>query len=98
MVPLYILVVGLFLLVYSHVLSANFQLPFRVAYRPDITLFATSSLTMAQQTHDVLSMDDKRLRLAEEGLQHAPAPVPARAGLANPAPLGLLCFGMTTGR
>jgi hypothetical protein len=53
---------------------------------------------MAQRAHDVLSIDDKRLRLAEEGLQNAPAaPVPARPGLANPAPLGLLCFGMTTG-
>jgi succinate-acetate transporter protein len=53
---------------------------------------------MAQRTHDVLSIDDKRLRMAEEGLAIAPAaPVPARPGLANPAPLGLLCFGMTTG-
>lgn len=54
---------------------------------------------MAQRTHDVLSIDDKRLRMAEEGIQNVPAaPAPARPGLANPAPLGLLCFGMTTGR
>eukprot|EP00882_Tetradesmus_deserticola_P000109 GHRQ01000122.1.p1 GENE.GHRQ01000122.1~~GHRQ01000122.1.p1 ORF type:complete len:236 (+),score=41.43 GHRQ01000122.1:170-877(+) len=52
---------------------------------------------MAQHDRDVHSIDEKRLRMAEEGLHSSPAaPVPARAGLANPAPLGLLCFGMTT--
>ncbi len=54
----------------------------------------------------VLNIDDKRLRMAEEGLtqevpcvrfSEAPIAVPAPKGLGNPAPLGLLCFGMTTG-
>ncbi|KAF8063821.1 satP [Scenedesmus sp. PABB004] len=56
---------------------------------------STGLRPMASQ--DVLSLDDKRLRLAEEGmaLPAPPAPAPACC-LANPAPLGLLCFGMTT--
>ena len=46
-------------------------------------------------------MTDKRLALAEAGgieEQHLPSvAVPRASGIANPAPLGLLCFGMTTG-
>lgn len=51
------------------------------------------------QPHDVLTIDDKQLRMAEEGAPAAgSAPsMPVSRGIANPAPLGLLCFGMTTG-
>jgi succinate-acetate transporter protein len=53
---------------------------------------------MAMQANDLPQFDDKRLRMAEEGQIEVPVPVPAaHQGLANPAPLGLLCFGMTTG-
>jgi succinate-acetate transporter protein len=51
--------------------------------------------------NDAVRIDDKMLRDAEEGhaMQHLVKPVvstPA-SGIGNPAPLGLLCFGMTTG-
>lgn len=50
---------------------------------------------------DIAGVADKRLALAEAGgieesCQNLP-PVPRCSGIANPAPLGLLCFGMTTG-
>lgn len=54
--------------------------------------------TMARQAADI-----KALNLAENGgvgrTPSAQMPLPASltAGIANPAPLGLLCFGMTTG-
>lgn len=43
-------------------------------------------------------LDEKRLRDLEQGpVQTAVPAVPARTGgIGNPAPLGLLCFGMTT--
>lgn len=45
---------------------------------------------------DVVALDEKRLRDLESG--GMTQPVPAKAGgIGNPAPLGLLCFGMTTG-
>jgi hypothetical protein len=45
------------------------------------------------QSH-VIAVDDKKLREFDQAAM--PQVVPAQSGLANPAPLGLLCFGMTT--
>lgn len=49
---------------------------------------------------DLSIVTDKRLALAEAGgleeQQMPPAPR-GPSGIGNPAPLGLLCFGMTTG-
>jgi succinate-acetate transporter protein len=56
---------------------------------------------MAQQNGRDARFDEKVLRMAEEGIvAHGPhVSVPKAApGLGNPAPLGLLCFGMTTGK
>lgn len=50
---------------------------------------------------DLVAVADKRLALAEAGgieETHHQMPAPVRGpGIGNPAPLGLLCFGMTTG-
>jgi len=49
---------------------------------------------------DLAAMTDKRLALAEAGgieESHQLASPPRGPGIGNPAPLGLLCFGMTTG-
>lgn len=49
---------------------------------------------------DIAGMTDKRLALAEAGgieEQQMPHIAPRASGIGNPAPLGLLCFGMTTG-
>lgn len=53
-----------------------------------------SNHKMAQT--DVIALDDKKLRDLEQG--GMPPAVPSNTGgIGNPAPLGLLCFGMTTG-
>jgi hypothetical protein len=44
---------------------------------------------------DVIALDDKRLRDLEQGGM-APVVPSKPGGIGNPAPLGLLCFGMTT--
>jgi hypothetical protein len=51
---------------------------------------------------DLVAVADKRLALAEAGgieesHQHMPV-LPRGPSIGNPAPLGLLCFGMTTGK
>jgi hypothetical protein len=49
---------------------------------------------------DIAVVADKRLALAEAGgLEESCQNVPQvpRCSIGNPAPLGLLCFGMTTG-
>lgn len=51
---------------------------------------------------DLVAVADKRLALAEAGgieesHQHIPV-LPRGPSIGNPAPLGLLCFGMTTGK
>lgn len=55
---------------------------------------------MASSLTNAVTISDKRLAMAEAGLLPEPerdSPPAPRSGLANPAPLGLLCFGMTTG-
>lgn len=57
---------------------------------------------MAAQARDTAAYNEKVLRMAEEGLashgngRMEAEPVPMPKGIGNPAPLGLLCFGMTT--
>jgi hypothetical protein len=51
--------------------------------------------------NDASRIDDKMLRDVEDGLAVHPVGKPVvsapASGMGNPAPLGLLCFGMTTG-
>lgn len=45
---------------------------------------------------DLIAVDDKKLRDLEQGGM-PPVVASKTGGIGNPAPLGLLCFGMTTG-
>jgi hypothetical protein len=46
---------------------------------------------------DIAVISDKRMDIEAGDIELPPHQAPRGLGIANPAPLGLLCFGMTTG-